>query len=63
VSPEAVAVALDALLTRDRADAGQMAPAADAVMIDTDCLALEAVVDRVEQLVKARMQERHADGG
>jgi cytidylate kinase len=61
-SPEAVAAALDALLARDRADAGQMVPAADAVMIDTDCLTLEAVVDRVEQLVKTRMGERCADG-
>jgi len=52
---------LDAILQRDRADAGQMKPAADAVVIDTDGLDVDAVVDRIERLVRARWGDN--DGG
>jgi cytidylate kinase len=48
----------DALATdlrlRDRSDAERMRPAPDAQLIDTTSLEVEDVVDRIEQLVRAR---------
>ncbi|MBA2474558.1 MAG: (d)CMP kinase [Actinobacteria bacterium] len=48
----------DALATdlrlRDASDAAQMRPAADAELIDTTELGIAEVVDRIEQLVRAR---------
>jgi cytidylate kinase len=49
----------DALATdlrmRDERDAANMQPAADAIRIDTTELTVEAVVDRIEVLVRGRM--------
>ena len=49
----------DALATdlrlRDERDAANMQPAADAIRIDTTALTVEAVVDRIEALVRERM--------
>jgi cytidylate kinase len=49
----------DALATdlrmRDERDAANMQPAADAIRIDTTSLTVEAVVDRIEALVRERM--------
>jgi cytidylate kinase len=51
-------IGADALATdlrlRDERDAAQMAPAADAVQIDTTSLRAEDVASRIEQLVHAR---------
>lgn len=51
-------IGVDALATdlklRDESDAARMQPAADAVQIDTTDLQVEQVVDRIEQLVRAR---------
>lgn len=43
----------EAIAARDRGDAAQLAPAADAVEIDTSELTVEEVVDRVIALVEA----------
>jgi cytidylate kinase len=49
----------DALATdlrmRDERDAANMQPAEDAIRIDTTALTVEAVVDRLEALVRERM--------
>jgi cytidylate kinase len=49
----------DALATdlrlRDESDAARMQPAVDAVVIDTTSLDVEDVVDRIEELVRARV--------
>jgi cytidylate kinase len=49
----------DALATdlrlRDESDAARMQPAADAARIDTTQLDVEDVVDRIEELVRARV--------
>jgi len=42
------------LAHRDQRDAGQMEPAADAEVIDTTDLTVDAVLDRIEALVDAR---------
>jgi CMP/dCMP kinase len=51
-------IGADALATdlrlRDESDAAQMQPAADATLIDTTDLAVEDVVARIEELVRAR---------
>jgi cytidylate kinase len=51
-------IGADALATdlriRDQSDAARMQPAADAVQIDTTDLNVEDVVDRIEQLIRAR---------
>ena len=51
-------IGADALATdlriRDQSDAARMQPAADAVQIDTTDLDVEDVVDRIEQLIRAR---------
>jgi len=51
-------IGADALATdlrlRDQSDAARMQPAADAVQIDTTELDVEDVVDRIEELVRAR---------
>jgi cytidylate kinase len=51
-------IGADALVTdlrrRDSEDADRMQPAADAVRIDTTELGIDAVVERIEQLVRAR---------
>ncbi len=51
-------IGADALATdlrlRDQRDAERMQPAADAVLIDTTELVADEVVDRIEQLVRAR---------
>jgi cytidylate kinase len=51
-------IGADALATdlrlRDESDAARMQPAADAELIDTTDLAVEEVVDRIEQLVRER---------
>jgi cytidylate kinase len=51
-------IGADALATdlriRDQSDAARMQPAADAVQIDTTDLDVENVVDRIEQLIRAR---------
>jgi CMP/dCMP kinase len=51
-------IGADALATdlriRDQSDAARMQPAADAVQIDTTELDVEDVVDRIEQLIRAR---------
>jgi cytidylate kinase len=52
-------VGADALATdlrlRDERDAAQMQPAEDAELIDTTQLGIEEVVERIEQLVRARL--------
>ena len=50
---DAEALATD-LRLRDESDAEQMEPAADAVEINTTRLAIDEVVDRIEQLARAR---------
>jgi cytidylate kinase len=51
-------IGADALATdlrlRDESDAARMQPAEDAELIDTTTLAVEEVVDHIEQLVRAR---------
>src|SRR4029079_13677086 len=51
-------IGADALATdlrlRDQSDAARMQPAEDAVQIDTTELDVEDVVDRIEELVRAR---------
>jgi cytidylate kinase len=51
-------IGADALVTdlrkRDSEDAERMQPAEDAVRIDTTDLAVEDVVERIEELVRAR---------
>jgi cytidylate kinase len=51
-------IGADALATdlriRDQSDAARMQPAADAVQIDTTDLDVDDVVDRIEQLIRAR---------
>jgi cytidylate kinase len=51
-------IGADALATdlrlRDQSDAARMQPAEDAVQIDTTDLDVEDVVDRIEELVRAR---------
>jgi cytidylate kinase len=51
-------IGADALVTdlraRDRSDAERMQPAEDAVRIDTTELAVDDVVERIMQLVRAR---------
>ena len=52
-------IGADALATdlrlRDERDAAQMQPAGDAEVIDTTDLGVDAVVERIEQLVRARL--------
>jgi CMP/dCMP kinase len=52
-------IGADALATdlrlRDERDAGLMEPAADAELIDTTQLSIDQVVERIEQLVRARL--------
>src|SRR5205823_14982624 len=52
-------IGADALATdlrlRDERDAAQMRPAADAELIDTTSLGVEQVVERIEELVRARL--------
>ena len=50
---DADALATD-LRARDQSDAARMQPADDAIQIDTTNLTVEAVVDRIEQLVRER---------
>ena len=50
---DADALATD-LRARDQSDAARMQPADDAILIDTTNLTVEAVVDRIEQLVRER---------
>ncbi|HEX9417296.1 MAG TPA: (d)CMP kinase [Gaiellaceae bacterium] len=52
IGPDALATDLR---LRDERDAAQMQPAEDAELIDTTGLDVEAVVDRIEQLVRARL--------
>jgi cytidylate kinase len=51
-------IGADALATdlrlRDESDAAQMQPAADAELIDTTALSIDEVVERIEELVRAR---------
>jgi cytidylate kinase len=51
-------IGADALATdlriRDQSDAARMQPAPDAVEIDTTDLNVDDVVDRIEQLIRAR---------
>jgi cytidylate kinase len=51
-------IGADALATdlrlRDQSDAARMQPADDAVQIDTSDLDVDDVVDRIEQLIRAR---------
>ncbi len=54
---DADALATD-LRARDESDAVRTLPAPDAEVIDTTGLAVEGVVDRVEQLVRARAPAR-----
>lgn len=55
---------LDAQNRRDEGDrtrpVGAMHPAADAVLVETDGLTPEEVVDRLVRLIEARRQPRHA---
>jgi cytidylate kinase len=61
-TPERVGDALEALTERDRTDAGQSRPAADAITIDTDHLSLPEVVERIAHLVEdCRDGERVGD--
>jgi len=52
-------IGADALATdlrlRDERDAAQMQPAEDAELIDTTDLDVDAVVERIEELVRARL--------
>jgi cytidylate kinase len=52
-------IGADALATdlrlRDERDAAQMQPAEDAELIDTTTLSIDEVVERIEQLVRARL--------
>jgi len=52
-------IGADALATdlrlRDEGDAAQMRPAEDAEQIDTTKLTIDQVVERIEQLVRARL--------
>jgi cytidylate kinase len=50
---DAEALATD-LRLRDESDAVQMEPAPDAIEIDTTALTIDAVVDRIEELARAR---------
>jgi cytidylate kinase len=51
-------IGADALATdlriRDQSDAARMQPADDAIQIDTTDLNVDDVVDRIEQLIRAR---------
>ena len=55
---------LDAQNRRDEGDrmrpVGAMQPAADAVLVETDGLTQEEVVDRLVRLIEARRRPRHA---
>jgi CMP/dCMP kinase len=53
-SPDQAEEVRRAILRRDHTDAGQSAPAADAVYIDTDQLSIEQVVGQIEALVRSR---------
>jgi cytidylate kinase len=57
-SAERPGIGADALATdlrlRDESDAAQMRPAVDALQIDTTTLRVDEVVDRIEELVRAK---------
>jgi len=57
-SAERPGIGADALATdlrlRDESDAAQMRPAVDALQIDTTSLRVDEVVDRIEELVRAK---------
>ncbi len=61
-TPEQIARELADILERDRTDARQSVRAPDAVVVDTDGLSVEQVVDSIERLVRVRTGDSSTRG-